>query len=162
MASLTTMPSSRKKILVADDDPLLLATLSRALLAEGYEVATAASGSETISRVQESKPDLVLLDLDFPPDTRNVSSTLEDGFTIISWLRGLGGAAKTPIIIISGTEPLEYLERAQAAGVVMTFHKPVDHDRLLEVIRMTLDGHGLLSGSPSTSLGQQQAELFAL
>jgi FixJ family two-component response regulator len=56
----------------------------------------------------------------------------------MSWLRGMGGAAKTPIIIISGTEPMQYQNRAQAAGVVASFQKPVDKDRLLEVIRTTL------------------------
>jgi len=140
VSSLTNISSPRRKILVADDNEIILATLSMALRAEGYEVATAASGSETISRMQASRPDLILLDLAFPPDSRNVTCTLENGFGIIAWLRALGGALNTPIIIISATEPEEYLHLAQAAGVMTVFQKPVDHDRLLEFIRTTLDG----------------------
>ena len=139
--------------MVTDDDEIILTTLSLALNANGYEVATAASGSETISRVLESRPDLILLDLAFPPDSRNVACTLENGFTVISWLRELGGAANTPIIIISSTDPVEYLQRAQAARVVAAFQKPVDHDQLLEVIRKTLAARISASGSPVIAVG---------
>src|SRR5277367_1258195 len=156
MASATTMPCSRKKILVTDDNQVVLAALSLALRSGGYEVATAASGAEAVSRVQESAPDLILLDLTFPPNPENFCSTLEDGFTLMAWLRGMGGAGKTPIIIISGIEPENYQARAQAAGVVASFRKPVDKNRLLEVVRTTLDGRDLSSGSALTSLGQRQ------
>src|SRR5271155_5217926 len=130
MASSTGISCPGKKILVTDDNQIILSTLSLALSADGYEVATAASGAETVSRVQESAPDLILLDLTFPPNPENFCSTLEDGFTLMAWLRGMGGAGKTPIIIISGTEPENYQARAQAAGVVASFQKPVDKNRL--------------------------------
>ena len=146
---LTDLSGSRKMILVADDDQIVLTTLSLVLKTEGYEVGTAASGSEAIQRVQEARPDLILLDLAFPPDARNVTCTMEDGFTLIAWLRAMGGAANTPIIIISATEPEEYLSRAQAAGVVTAFQKPVDHDRLLEVIRNTLAGRAPAATCPA-------------
>jgi CheY-like chemotaxis protein len=138
MASSTNIPRPGKKILVTDDNPVVLSTLSQALSADGYEVATAMSGAETVSRVNESTPDLILLDLTFPPNSENFQSTLEDGFTLMSWLRGMGGAAKTPIIVISGMEPEKYQSRAQAAGVVASFQKPVDKGRLLEVVRTAL------------------------
>jgi CheY-like chemotaxis protein len=139
MPALAITPNPRKSILVADDNQVVLATLSRALRADGYEVATASSGSETVKFVQESRPDLVLLDLDFPPDSRNPSCPLEDGFAILSWLRTMGGAAKTPIIVISGTDPVEHHNRAEAAGVRAFFQKPLDHGRLLEFIHKTFD-----------------------
>ena len=67
MASSTGISCHGKKILVTDDNQVVLSTLSLALSADGYEVATAASGAETVSRVHESPPDLILLDLAFPP-----------------------------------------------------------------------------------------------
>jgi hypothetical protein len=60
------MPSA-PKILVTDDDPVIREMLSTMLHTGGYEVATAASGAEIISRVNEFLPDLILLDLKFPP-----------------------------------------------------------------------------------------------
>lgn len=136
---------------MTDDDPLILESLSAVLQEHGYEVTTAVSGAETISRVNECQPDLILLDMKFPPCSENFQSTLEDGFLIISWLRGMSRAAKTPIIVISGTDPEEYRERALARGVVATLQKPVEINRLLEVIRATLDRRSQPSSKPRES-----------
>ncbi len=130
------------KILVIDDEQAILNFLVMVLQAEGYVTATAASGSETITRVDEFKPDLILLDMKFPPCSENHQSALEDGFLILSWLRGMSPAAKTPVIIISGSDPKEYRDRALASGVVATFQKPLETSRLLETIRTTLDSRG--------------------
>jgi DNA-binding response OmpR family regulator len=132
------MPNA-PRILVTDDDPSVLDFLSSALRSAGYAVSTAVSGAETISRVNEFQPDLILLDMKFPPCSENHQSTLEDGFLIIAWVRGMSPAAKTPIIIISGASPEEYRNRALEMGVAATFQKPVDINRLLEAIRTTLD-----------------------
>src|SRR5438445_484657 len=61
-------PSSLKKILVVDDDAIMRKTISLKLEAEGYAVVTAADGSEAIKCVREEKPDLILMDILFPPD----------------------------------------------------------------------------------------------
>ena len=174
IAYTQTMPSAWK-ILVTDDDPQVLELLSTALQADGYEVATAASGAETISRVNEFQPDLILLDMKFPPNSENFQSTLEDGFLIMSWLRGMSQAVKTPIIVISGTDPEEYRNRALAMGAVATLQKPVDMTRLLEIIRTTLENRrhaALKNRSPqaavdndphagSKSEGEELADLSA-
>ena len=134
-----------------DDDPSIQTFLAGWLQEHGYEVATAASGSETITRVNEFQPDLILLDMKFPPCPENHQSTLEDGFLILSWLRGMSRAAKVPIIIISGADPKEYQDRALASGVVATFQKPLETTRLLEVIRTTLDRPGQVPHKPAES-----------
>src|SRR5581483_3461295 len=51
--------SSRGDLLIVDDDPKITSLLRRALSAEGYEVRTAANGSEGLARVRERQPDLV-------------------------------------------------------------------------------------------------------
>ena len=150
MASLATISKGRK-ILVTDDNPVVLRALSQTLMSDGYEVATAASGGETILRVNEFPPDLILLDMMFPPDSENFQSTLEDGFIIISWLRGMSRAAQTPIIVISGADPAEYRDRALAKGVVATFQKPVDKNELLAVIHSTFAGANPASGQTAKS-----------
>ena len=43
-----------------------------------------------------------------------------------------------PIVIITGAEPEKYKERALAAGATHFFHKPLDNDELLAVVRRTL------------------------
>jgi DNA-binding response OmpR family regulator len=132
------MPTA-SRILVTDNDTSVLEFLSSALRTDGHEVTTATSGAETVSRVNEFHPDLILLDMKFPPCSENHQSTLEDGLLIIAWLRGMSQAAKIPIIVISGTDPAEYMDRALAMGVAAIFQKPLEVNRLLKVIRATLD-----------------------
>src|SRR5437773_11788864 len=59
---------NRKKILVVDDDRVILKALSIKLNAKGYDVLTATDGSEAVTAVRTHKPDLILLDISFPPD----------------------------------------------------------------------------------------------
>ena len=55
-----------KKVLIVDDEPDILFTLSRMLEMSGYSVAKAASGKDCIKKLNEFTPDLVLLDIMMP------------------------------------------------------------------------------------------------
>jgi DNA-binding response OmpR family regulator len=55
-----------KKILVVDDEPNVVKTLTFVLKKEGYDVSSAANGEEAIARVRESKPSLMFLDVMMP------------------------------------------------------------------------------------------------
>jgi CheY-like chemotaxis protein len=127
---------STKKILVVDDNEVILKTISLKLKGVGYQVATAQDGSEAMSVVRMEKPDLILLDITFPPDIAGVPW---DGFRIMEWLHRVDESRKIPIIIITGGEEVKNKERAIASGAVAFFHKPINHDDLLKVIRATLD-----------------------
>jgi CheY-like chemotaxis protein len=127
-----------KKILVVDDDQIILKTLSIALISNGYQVFTAIDGPGAASIVSKERPDLILLDLLFPPDAANVGGALQDGFFIIEWLRRMGKAGDIPIIIISGDKSAKDKKNALATGVVGFFPKPIDRIALLAAIRATL------------------------
>ena len=58
--------AQRSKILVVDDDAQIVSSLRRALVYEGYEVQTAADGTEGLARARETPPDLVILDVMMP------------------------------------------------------------------------------------------------
>jgi two-component system KDP operon response regulator KdpE len=137
MDAETSIPPG-KKILVVDDDQIILKTLSIALSCKGYQVLTATDGAGAVNIVSRDRPDLILLDLNFPPDAANVGGALQDGFLIIEWLRRMGEAGDIPIIIISGDKSAKYKKRAQAAKVVGFFSKPLDHIALLAAIRTAL------------------------
>jgi CheY-like chemotaxis protein len=137
MDAETAIPP-RKKILVVDDDRIILKTLTIALSCKGYQVLTAIDGPGAVSMVSRERPDLILLDLNFPPDAANVGGALQDGFFIIEWLRRMGEGGDIPIIIISGDKSAKYRRRAQAAKVVGFFPKPIDHVALVAAIRATL------------------------
>ncbi len=127
---------NRKKILIVDDDAVILETLSTKLTAKGYEVLTAADGATAVSTVRRAKPDLILLDVNLPVDA---SMEMEwDAFRIMEWLKRLDEVAKIPVIVITGGDPNKNKERSFAAGATAFFHKPINHDELIKAIRKTL------------------------
>jgi two-component system, OmpR family, KDP operon response regulator KdpE len=128
-----------KKILIVDDSAIILRALSMKLKSSGYDVLTAADGSEAVAAARQQKPDLILLDLSFPPDVGHGGGVPWDGFLIMDWIRRFEEAKNIPVIVITGGDPAKYKERALASGAVSYFQKPVDNDKLLAMIRQTLE-----------------------
>ena len=127
-----------KKVLVADDDPVIVKTLSRFLNENGYTALGASDGAGVARLVEREKPDLILLDIQFPPDAMNIGGALQDGFFIMEWIRRMGNAANIPIIIISVSYASKDRQRALEAGAVGYFTKPIDRPALLTTIRKVL------------------------
>ena len=94
----------RKLILVVEDDRNLLAALRYNLVAEGYEVATAANGSEALNLTRERRPDLILLDLMLP---------VMSGVEVCRTLRRTGDIS--PIIMLTARDGEN--ERVQGLNV---------------------------------------------
>lgn len=130
---------NRKKLLIVDDDPVILKALSIKLKAAGYDVVTAMDGSQAVNAVRTQKPDLILLDLTFPPEVTGVPW---DGFRIMDWLKRIDEAAGIPIVVITGGDPAKYEAKARAAGASAFFHKPIEHEELFAMIRKTLGEDG--------------------
>ncbi len=137
MTYMTDKPAAdgTQKILVVDDNEIILKTVSLKLQGAGYRVITALDGAEAVAAARKEIPDLILLDISFPPDVAGVPW---DGFRVMEWFHRLESARKIPVIIITGSEDPKYKERASSSGAVAFFHKPIDHDDLLKVIRATL------------------------
>jgi CheY-like chemotaxis protein len=131
-----------KKILIVDDSPVILKAFSNMLRVGGYEVITARDGGTAVNLARQEKPDLMILDINFPPDVGHGGGVPWDGFLIINWLSRMDEAKGMPIIVITGEDPSKYKERALAAGAVDFFHKPVDPAQLVESIRKALGEDG--------------------
>ena len=127
--------TSPKKILVVDDNEIVLKTISLKLQGAGYQVLTALDGAAAVAAARKDAPDLILLDLSFPPDVAGVPW---DGFRIMEWFHRLDSAKKIPIIVITGSEDPKDKERATSTGAVAFFQNPLEHDYLLKVVRATL------------------------
>jgi CheY-like chemotaxis protein len=123
-----------KKILVVDDDPVVLKALFLALRSRGYEMFAAFDGPEAFSIARQERPDLILLDIFYPPDAAQSGNTW-DAFLIIDWLQRSSVGYGIPIIIISVAEPGEFRERCLAAGAAGYFQKPVNLPELLDTIQ---------------------------
>src|SRR5258705_13697785 len=94
----------RKRILVVDDSPIILKTLSMKLKSSGYDVLTAEDGAVAVSTARRERPNLILLDLVFPPDVAHGGGVPWDGFLIMDWLKRMEEAKDIPIIIITGAK----------------------------------------------------------
>jgi len=72
-----------RKILVVDDDPVILKALTLKLDSEGYTVVKAVDGADALRVLQDEKPDLVLLDINYPPDVTHGGDVPWDGFLLM-------------------------------------------------------------------------------
>jgi len=137
-----------KKILVVDDSIVILKTLSAKLRSNGYQVFTAADGSEAVSTVRRERPDLILLDINFPPDVAHGGGVAWDGFLIMSWLRRMDEAANTPVVIITG-DAAESRDRCVKEGVSGFFQKPINNDELLAAVQKLIGSEECVKNAAS-------------
>ena len=133
------LPETRK-ILVVDDSQVILKVLSLKLKSAGYEVFTAADGSSAVSAARQHKPDLIILDINFPPDVAHGGGVAWDAFVIMQWMRRIEGLSDIPVIIITSGDPEKYRAQSLAAGAIAFFPKPIDHNQLITTIRDRIGG----------------------
>jgi CheY-like chemotaxis protein len=131
---------NQKKILVVDDDPIIIRTTSSLLAANGYGVINARDGGSAVEKARTEHPDLILLDMLFPPDVAHGGGIPWDGFLIVNWLRRIDEAKDIPIVFLTSTDPALYQVRAAALGVKACLGKPVDKKELLSVVAQLLSG----------------------
>ena len=115
-----------KKILIVEDDAACTNALSARLSAEGFEIIAAKDGSEAVGAIRLYQPDLVIIDVFFPPDVSHGGGVPWDGFLLVDWLRHLGLLTRTPVILVTASNPAPYMERAKASRVGGLFQKNVD------------------------------------
>ena len=139
---------NRQKILIVDDDPVIIKAMSLKLVSAGYDVVSAVDGSEAISTSRTQKPDMILLDVNFPADV----GVGWDAFKIIAWLQRVDEVKGTPVVVISGGEAAKFKDRAIQAGAIAYFQKPVNNDELLALVKKTLDISPKPTASPTDRL----------
>jgi DNA-binding response OmpR family regulator len=104
----------------------------------GYDVMTAEDGSAALAAIGRLKPDLILLDLNFPPDVANGGGLGWDGFLILRWLRRMREVLDVPVIAVTAGDLNLYREHCKEAGIVDLLAKPLDHELLLSKMRALL------------------------
>ena len=116
-------------ILIAEDNEDLREMLSHFLGSNDYRVVGAADGHEAVEAAARERPDLIVMDLGMPG---------MDGLSAVAEIKRSGHMEKTPIIIVSAYDRLEYRTEAVGAGCVGFITKPVNPSELLKTIRMLL------------------------
>ncbi|HXJ55036.1 MAG TPA: response regulator [Verrucomicrobiae bacterium] len=137
--SRTQEQTGRKVILVVDDNQVFQKAMLMKLRACGYDVMTAEDGSAALAAVGRLKPDLILLDINFPPDVANGGGLGWDGFLILRWLRRTREAVNVPVIAVTSGDLNLYREHCKEAGILDLLPKPLDHELLVTRIRAALN-----------------------
>jgi CheY-like chemotaxis protein len=129
--SLLTGTNRQTRILVADDDPVILRLLQVNFNLEGYEVHTATRGEEALDKAKEHLPDVILLDVMMPG---------VDGWEVCRRLKEDEATAAIPVIFLSARAQDQDRRRGYELGVVAYVTKPFDPGELIEVVQRSLRG----------------------
>lgn len=129
--------AQQKKILIVDDSVIVRKTLGMKLKSSGYDILEAADGGTAVSTARHEKPDLILLDISFPPDVAHGGGVSWDGFLIMAWLKRMDETKNIPVFIITGSTEETHKTRSGAAGAAGFFQKPINNEELLAAIRRT-------------------------
>lgn len=119
-----TTQATTAKLLVVDDDPMILCATVRVLRSDGYEVIETQDSRTCLELVHRERPDVILLDVDMPKP---------DGFTLCRQIKETTGIEDVLVVLISGqktyTEDLKQgLESSLADGYIL---RPVSNTALL-------------------------------
>lgn len=114
------------KILLADDNPALLASLTVRLRGEGYEVVCASDGYQAVEQARKSCPSVALLDVNMPAG---------DGFTVQDRIEKMTDLVGIPVIYLTGerSDRVKFLAESHHAFAVL--YKPFETDELLALVQ---------------------------
>jgi CheY-like chemotaxis protein len=110
-------------VLIIEDDADLREMMAQLVALEGHEACTVANGREALDYLRHAeRPDLILLDLMMP---------VMDGWEFRREQRNDPTIADVPVVVLSALDP----SRAADIGAIEFLKKPLDFDRLLELVR---------------------------
>lgn len=119
--------STRKSVLIIDDDPDFTRAIAGLLTASGFSVLSAVNGREGLALARKARPDLILLDVMMDERT--------DGFFTLQQIRRVPSLRNTPVIVVSSiyTDQPTFRVDPQAGWLPASLFlpKPVDPVRLL-------------------------------
>jgi len=121
------MTAPKPRLLLIDDDPNTLASLSRAFRLAGYEATVCDSAARALELIRAERFDLIFSDVVMPG---------KDGISLLEDLKAAG--VTTPVVMISGQASVETAVRATRLGAVDFLEKPLSTEKLLVTIENVL------------------------
>ena len=113
------------KVLIVDDENLIIVSTQMVLETIGYEVVTALDGEEALEKAKQESPDLILLDIMMPG---------MDGWETLKRLKDDPRSAPIPVIVFTAREHSKGRQRSLEMGAVEYFRKPFEPDDLIELV----------------------------
>lgn len=119
------------KVLIADDDKVLVQLLTVGLKKRGIDAVTAFDTMQAVMSAQRSSPDVALVDINMPGGT---------GVEAIKRIKGSTKTGAMPVIAMTGSATPEARKSALDMGAVECIEKPIDLDRLAELLKSLTEG----------------------
>ena len=117
-----------KRVLVVDDEPMMVELITTRLEVSGYQTFYARNGREGLERLTDTRPDALLLDINMP---------VMDGFAVLEQMKHRGLLAKTPTMVLTARNQAADVKRAITLGARDFLTKPFeDQTLLLRVARL--------------------------
>jgi CheY-like chemotaxis protein len=145
--TIGNLPHHPPLILIVDDDELVRSILCEKVMHDGYQVMTARNGEEALVIYQQIHPDLVLMDGVMPE---------MDGFECCEQLQQLPGGDLTPVLMITGLDDSESLDRAYAVGAADYITKPIHWAVLRQRVKRVLNQSHLHRELEASNLALRQ------
>ena len=120
--------TSRKHILVVDDDFRMLKLIKR-YLDDTYDIATAINGKVALKFLETKITNLILLDYEMPE---------ENGPAVLEKLRANPVTSSIPVIFLTGINDRKKIQQVLMLKPQGYLLKPIDHDKLVETIEKTI------------------------
>ena len=116
------MNGEKAKVLICDDDPLLLELMEFRLRAKGYEVIKAADGAEALAKAEQDEPDIIVLDAMMPK---------VDGLEVLARIKGNSVLSGTPLVMLIARKSERDIVSALEKGADDYLVKPFIPEELL-------------------------------
>ena len=117
-----------KKILIADDDINIIASLKYVLADEGFDIVAVTTPHAAIENLKTTQVDLILLDMNFQQDTTSGA----EGLKLVADISAL--ELNIPIIVMTGWATIDIAVEAMQAGAKDFIQKPWKNERMLSAI----------------------------
>jgi two-component system alkaline phosphatase synthesis response regulator PhoP len=114
-----------KKILVVDDDELVLIAIRELLTPLGFSVTISPNGSDALEKAASNQFDLVILDVIMPE---------MDGFEVSQKIRQIASYAETPVMMLTAKSGDEDRQRGLEMGANLYLPKPISPRRLIALV----------------------------
>lgn len=121
---------TRPKILLVDDNPIILEIEKSVLKVENYDIETALDGVEALEKVDSFRPDLVLLDIMMPQ---------MDGFQVARSMKENEKTREIPIVMVTAKRRPEDMNEGYLEGAAGYITKPFKSEELLKVVEILLN-----------------------
>jgi len=118
-----------RRILVVDDDEMVLIALEELLRSRGYEITTASGGAEALQVMERECFDLLILDLVMPG---------MDGYELCKRVREVERFRSTPVMMLTALSGEEDRAKGEEAGANLFLPKPISPQRLVSLIESAL------------------------